>query len=99
MSNLEIENDKNWEKTREKLYYGSASENSKLIDFFIRHGLDTKQSYYAIALIVIICLFMSYQMLKGTFSTERPVYFEDFPQEQLDLMTETERNALPRKSR
>lgn len=95
---INFETDKNWEKMRANLY-GEVERSPKTIELFMKLGLDKKQSYYAIALIVIVSLFISFQMLKSTFFVSTPVYFEDFPQEQLDMMTETERNALPRKSR
>lgn len=97
--NINFENDQKWQNFRDNLYYGEESRLPKLILLIMKLGLDKKQAYYVVAGILIISFFITYKMIVALLPPERPKYLEDYPQEQLDMMSAEERQSIPSRTK
>lgn len=83
MSDLQFEQDKEWLKYQNS-YWDESQRMPILVKLVMKLGLERRQAYYVLFGILLICSFITFQVIKNTFfpsASSGTTYVEDLPEE------------------
>mgnify|MGYP003394651621 CR=1 FL=1 len=83
-NNIQFEQDKEWEKYKSNSYWNESEHMPVLVRLLMKTGLERRTCYYILFGVLIICSFITFEVLKKNFfpnSSSSPTYIEDIPDE------------------
>lgn len=101
MSEFQFQEDPEWSKYNRQgvdTYWDEAEHMPVLVQLLMKAGLGRRQAYYVLFGILVICLFVTFEVTKRTFfpgSSSQQTYIEDIPPEVLNTLPPEVVKSIP----